>query len=100
MDFSFEPSKMTLMLLSFDISGESESKSHSVVSDSLQPHGQYGPWNSPGNDTGVGSLPFLQGIFLAQGKEVFSTQGSNAGLLHCRWILYQMSHIDVSGKRL
>ena len=99
-DFSFEPSKMTLMLLSFDISGESESKSHSVVSDSLQPHGQYGPWNSPGNDTGVGSLPFLQGIFLAQGKEVFSTQGSNAGLLHCRWILYQMSHIDVSGKRL
>ena len=32
----------------------------------------------------VGSLSLLQGIF--------STQGSNPGLLHCRWILYQLSH--------
>ena len=53
------------------------SPSHSVVSDSLQPHG---PWNSPGQNTGVGGLSLLPGIF--------STQGSNPGLPHCRWILY------------
>ena len=58
--------------------------------DSLQPHGLYGlyglysPWNSPVQDTGVGSLPLLQGIF--------PTQGSNPGLPHCRQILYQLSH--------
>ena len=28
-----------------------------------QPHGLYSPWNSPGQDTGVGSLSLLQGIF-------------------------------------
>ena len=58
--------------------------SHSVVSDSLQPHRLYSPWSSPGQNTGVGSPSFLQGIF--------PTQGSNPGLLHCRWILYQLSH--------
>ena len=31
-------------------------ESRSVVSDSLQPHGLYSPWNSPGWNTGVGSL--------------------------------------------
>ena len=30
--------------------------SHSIVSESLRPHGLYSPWNSPGQDTGVGSL--------------------------------------------
>ena len=30
-----------------------ESESHSVVSDSLRPHGLYSPWNSPGQNTGV-----------------------------------------------
>ena len=39
------------------------SESRSVVSDSLQPHGLYSPWNSPGQNTGVGSHSFLQGIF-------------------------------------
>ena len=63
---------------------KSESESHSVVSDSLRPCGLYSPWNSPGQNTGVGSLSFLQGIF--------PTQGSNPGLLHCRWVLYQLSH--------
>ena len=53
-------------------------------SDSLQPHGLYSPWNSPGQNTGVGSLFLLQGIFPAQ--------GSNWGLLHCRQILYQLSY--------
>ena len=51
---------------------------------SLQPNGLYSPWNSPGQNNGVGSLFLLQGIFL--------TQGSNLGLLHCRQILYQLSH--------
>ena len=60
------------------------SESHSIVSDSLGPHGLYSPGNSLGQDTGVGSLSLLQGIF--------STQESKPGLLHCRWILYQLSH--------
>ena len=34
-----------------------ESESHSVVSDSLRPHGLYTPWNSPGQNIGVGQ-PF------------------------------------------
>ena len=60
------------------------SESLSVVSDSLRPHGLYIPWNSPGQNTGVGSLSLLQGIF--------PTQRLIPGLLHCRWILYQLSH--------
>ena len=62
---------------------ESESEIHSVVSDSLRPHGLYSPWNSPGQNTGVGSRSLLQGIF--------PTQGSNPGLPHCQRILYQLS---------
>ena len=54
------------------------------MSNSLQSHGLYSPWNSPGQNTGVGSRSLLQGIF--------PTQGSNLGLLHCRRILYSMSH--------
>ena len=38
---------------------KSENESHSVVSDSLRPQGLYSPWNSPGQNTGVGSLSFL-----------------------------------------
>ena len=44
------------------------------MSDSLQPHVLYTPWNSPGKNTGVGSCSLLQGIF--------PTQGSNPGLPH------------------
>ena len=54
------------------------------MSDSLRPHGLYSPWNSPGQNTGVGSLSLLQAIF--------PTQGLNPGLPHWRWILYQLSH--------
>ena len=56
--------------------------SHSIMSDSLQPHGLYParflfPWDFLGTNTGVG-YHFLQGIFL--------TQGSNLCLLHLlRW---------------
>ena len=42
------------------------------------------PWNSPGKNTGVGSHFPLQ--------RIFPTQGSNSGLLHCRQILYHLSH--------
>ena len=61
-----------------------ESDSGSVVCDSLRPHGLHSPWDSPGQDTGVGSLSLLQGIF--------PIQGSNPGLPHCGRILYQLSH--------
>ena len=37
------------------------------MSDSLWRHGLYSPWNSPGQNTGVGSLSLLQGIFPSQG---------------------------------
>ena len=36
-------------------------ESHSVLSDFLRPHGLYGPWNSLGQNTEVGSLSLLQG---------------------------------------
>ena len=49
----------------------------------------YSPRNSPGQNTGVGSLSLLQGIFL--------TQGSNPGLPHCRQILDQLSHKGIPG---
>ena len=54
------------------------SESHSVISNS------FSPWDSPGQNTGMSSLSLLQGIF--------STQGPNPGLPHCRKILYQLSH--------
>ena len=41
-------------------------------------------WNSPGQNTEVGSHSLLQ--------RIFPTQGSNPGLPHCRRILYQLSH--------
>ena len=44
----------------------------------------YSPCSSPGQNTGVGSLSLLQGIF--------PTQGSNTGLPYCRQILYQLNH--------
>ena len=55
----------------------------------FQPHGLeparlFCSWNSPGKSTGVGCHAFLQGNF--------PTQGSNLGLLHCRQILYCLSH--------
>ena len=59
------------------------SESHSVVSNSLWPHGLYSHWNSPGQNTGVDSLFLLQGIF--------PTQESNPLLLNCRLILYHLS---------
>ena len=55
------------------------------MSNSLGPHGL--PWNSLGQNTGVGNLSLLQGIF--------PTQELNWGLLHCRQILYQLSYQEI-----
>ena len=54
------------------------------MSNSLRPQ-VLCPWSSPGKNTGVGCHSFLQGIF--------PTQGLNLGPLHCRWILYLLSHL-------
>ena len=69
--------------------GHSSSVSHSVVSDSSQPHGLLPtgllcPWDFPGKNTGVGCHALLQGVF--------PTQGLNPGLLHCRQSLYGLSY--------
>ena len=61
-----------------------ESEICSAMSNSLWPHDIYSPWNSLGQNTGVGSLYLFQRFFI--------TQGSNPDLLHCRWILYHLSH--------
>ena len=53
-------------------------ESRSFVSNSLRPHCLYCPWNSPGQNTGVGSLSLLQ--------RIFPTQGLNPGLPYCKKI--------------
>ena len=63
---------------------KSESESLLAFSDFLWPHALYSPWNSPGQNTGVGSLSLLQ--------EIFPIQRSNPGLPHYRQILYQLRH--------
>ena len=69
------PSQMTAVGLS---------ESRSVMSNSLRLHGLYSSWNSLGQNTGMGSLSLLQGIF--------PTQRLNPRLPHCMRILYQLSH--------
>ena len=51
-------------------------ESRSVVSHSLWPHGLCSLWNSPGQNTGVGSLSFLQWIQKGQNFKLMS---------HCLW---------------
>ena len=48
------------------------------------PHQASCPWDSLGKSTGVVSHCLLQEFFL--------TQGLNPGLLHCRQVLYHLSH--------
>ena len=50
----------------------------------VQPARLLCPWNSSGKNTGVGCHFLLQGIF--------PTQGLNTCLLHCRQVLYHLSH--------
>ena len=66
-----------------------ESVSHSVVPNSLQPHGLQPTrllclWDFSGKDTGVGCFFLLQ--------RIFPTQGSNPGLLHYRQFLYRLGY--------
>ena len=66
-----------------------KSVSCSVMSDSFTPHELYSTrllysGHPPGKNIAVGSHSLFQGIFL--------TQGSNPGLLHCRQIIYHLSH--------
>ena len=75
----------------YNESSRLKTESRSVVSDSLRPHGLYSPWNSPGQNIGVGGFSLLRGIF--------PTQGSNPGLRHCGQILHQLIHRG-SQKRL
>ena len=70
---------------------KSESESHSVMSDSMRPHGLFSPRNSPGQNTAVGSLSLPQGVS--------PPQESDPGLLHCRWPLYELSHKGSPGLR-
>ena len=78
----------------------------------LWPHGLYSPWNSLGQNTGVGrdqtQVSHIAGKFftswatrkpkntgvgsLSLFQQIFLTKESNQGLLHCRWILYELSH--------
>ena len=62
-------------------SSESESESHSVMSDSLRLHGM---------SMDFSSLEYWSSLSLLQ--RIFPTQESNPGLPHCRWILYQLSY--------
>ena len=56
----------------------------SLRSQGLQPARLLCPWISPSKNTGVGCHFLLQ--------EIFPTQGVNLGLLHCRQILYRLTH--------
>ena len=74
-----------------------ESVNHSVVSNSLWPHGLWParpicPWDSPGKNTGAGRHALLRGSS--------PTQGLSPGLLHYRCILYCLSHQGSPGREL
>ena len=85
-------SLLLIMLSSFVkafLPRHSSSVSHSVVSNSLQPHGLWPtrllcPWGSLGKNIGVDCHSLLQ--------RLFRTQGLNSGLLHCRQILYLLNY--------
>ena len=68
--FAFGPPWSTWIIVSEEHLSCSEwvSESCSVLSYSLQPHGLFSPWNFTEQNTGVGSLSLLQGIFPTQGS--------------------------------
>ena len=101
------------------------------MSDSVRPLGLHSPWNSLGQNPGMGSLSLLQGEGIqprslalqadslpAEPQEkpkstgvgslsllqhIFPIQELNWGLLHCRWILYQLNYqgsLDIREARL
>ena len=64
-------------------------ESHSVVPNSLLPHGLPALWNSPGQNTGVGSLSLLQGIFPTQDWTYVSCI---AGRFFTNWAIREHRH--------
>ena len=87
--FEYMPYWLVNCIMKFPVAGITLSNGlvkwkFSVMSNSLRPHGLYSPWNSPGQNNGLGGLSLLQGIF--------PTQESNRRLLHCRWILHQLRY--------
>ena len=60
-----------------------------TVCNPMEPTSLLCPWGSPDKNTGVGCHFLLWGIF--------STQGSNPGLLNCRQILYHLRHHEGRG---
>ena len=75
--FSISPSNEYSGLISFRIDWFDLLAVQGTLKSLLQHH-------SSSKNTGVGCQALLQ--------EIFPTQGSNPGLLHCRWILYHLSH--------
>ena len=92
--FSISPSNEYSGLISFRMDWWDLLEVQGILKSLLQHHGSNAsvlgparllcPWNFPGKNTWVGVHSLLQGIFL--------TQGLNLGLLHCRQILYHLSH--------
>ena len=74
------------LLLGYEVSACTLAHLYPTLCDPMDcsPPGSSVHGDSPGKNTGVGGHVLLQGIF--------PTQGSNPGLLHCRWILYCLSH--------
>ena len=64
----------------------SESESCSVVPDSLPPCGLH-------TVHGIVQARMLEWVAVLFSRRIFPTQGSNPGLLHCKQILYQLSHL-------
>ena len=81
---SHSPRDPNQYLLFSDVIAPSVKVKVAQLCPTLQPHGLYSPWDSPGQNIGVGSLSLLQGIV--------PTQGLKPGLLCCSQILYQLSH--------
>ena len=78
-------------------SKECESESCSALSDFLWPHRLYSPWNSPGQNTGLGSLSLLRGICPTQGSNPGLPQGSPKAVILANQLPWYRSLIQVKG---
>ena len=62
------------------------------MSNSLQPHGLHSPWNSPEIHGEEPLQRYMERVAVPFPRGIFPTQGLNPGPLHCRQILYELSH--------
>ena len=70
------------------------------MSDSLRSHGLYSPWNSPGQNTGVGSLSLLQGIIPTQGSKLLSVQSlSHVQLFVTPWTVACQTSLSITNSQ-